>query len=759
MADVFLSYKREDATRVGNLVAALRKTGLAVWWDEDIPPSAPWEATIEKALRAAKAVIVCWSPASVSSENVRSEARVARDDGRLIQVFVEPCTPPLFFGERQGVDLTRWRGNADDPRIARIVECVREVAGGKPVVAGARPKERWFGLQALTRRHIFGIIIGVLVLLGAGGLIAWRVAIVRPSPQIAVLPFEDLSPTHDKAYFAEGVAEEILSTLAAEKGIKVLGRSSARQIERNTDPKTIRASLGVTHLLEGSARSAGDQLRMNVRLIDTSDNSLLWEEEYQGKLANVFAVQDQIAAAVVKRLRGTLFESAVKEAPVTSIDAYQSYLAARALMREPKKDTLTQAWRIARQIVDSHPDYAPGHALLAATTWLLADDPYSYGTIPVDKARRIATYHAREAIRLAPDQADGYSALALALKPPESLAPLRKAIALDPSRSSLRGNLGIDLNILGRHAEAFEQYRLSMETDPLASALVNRYVASLAASGRGDEAFREIDTYVRRGGDKAQAWRFRGFANILLGNESEAIAARLRGLALDPQLPYQAEWLAMQFNLLGFDEQEARYRADLSPYLQLFLADNRGALRSRTLQDGAKAWSANKFEYAIFSLARARDWLAIIQTYDARPQDSRDLCVRTPNFAPFIAMALERQGRAAESAHILGCVQRNLTQQLATPYRSPDDAPGEPELWQASLFAMRGDGRAFDWLSKAVTRGWLGQYYSGSLSDWPQFDKLRGDPRYTEIQRRMDARIAKERAEVLTLRGQLPPQT
>ena len=95
--DVFLSYKREDATGVSKLVAAMREAGLDVWWDEDIPPSAPWEATIEKALAEAKAVIVCWSPASIKSENVRSEARVAREDGRLIQVFLERCLPPLFF--------------------------------------------------------------------------------------------------------------------------------------------------------------------------------------------------------------------------------------------------------------------------------------------------------------------------------------------------------------------------------------------------------------------------------------------------------------------------------------------------------------------------------------------------------------------------------------------------------------------------------------------------------------------------------------
>ena len=114
-------------------------------------------------------------------------------------------------------------------------------------------------------------------------------------------------------------------------------------------------------------------------------------------------------------------------------------------------------------------------------------------------------------------------------------------------------------------------------------------------------------------------------------------------------------------------------------------------------------------------------------------------------------MALERQGRGAEGAEILGCVQRSLTRQLAMRFRSPDNAPGELELWQASLLSLRGDRRAFDWLDKAIARGWLGQYYSTSLTDWPQFDSLRGDPRYAEIQRRIDARVAKERAETVAL--------
>src|SRR5688572_28531485 len=164
-----------------------------------------------------------------------------------------------------------------------------------------RPAQQggWLGSRKIYPRVLAaGVLLALIATLATwavrGGMLfgADRVS-------LAVLPFADLSPSRDKAYFAEGVAEEILSTLAAEDGIKVLGRTSARQIERNPDPEAIRASLGVTHLLEGSTRTAGEQLRINVRLIDTADGSQLWEEEYRGQIGDVFGVQDRIATSVV----------------------------------------------------------------------------------------------------------------------------------------------------------------------------------------------------------------------------------------------------------------------------------------------------------------------------------------------------------------------------------------------------------------------------------------------------------------------------
>jgi TolB-like protein len=590
---------------------------------------------------------------------------------------------------------------------------------------------------------------GVLLIAAAAGTWSIRTLSAREEISLAVLPFADLSPGRDKAYFAEGVAEEILSTLAAEKGIKVLGRTSASQIQRNPDPQAVRSSLGVTHLLEGSTRSAGNSLRVNVRLIDTSDGSQVWEEEYSGALSDFFKVQDNIASAVVRRLRGTFSSENIRAATPTSIDAYEAYLAARALIRENKREPMTRAWHMARKIVDQHPDYAPGHAIYAELTHLLTEGKYSYGSIPPAKSRPIILAHARRAIQLAPNRAEGYAAIGLALPWQESVAPYVKALELDPSRADVHGRLSIALNILGRQDEAFEQIRLNAEIDPLAPGAINRYAQMLAASGQAGEAMRVIDQFERRGGSKAQAWRFRGNTYRYLGDESRHIAARRRALQIDPGLPYQHEWLVQALYLLGLNAEATKYRSHVSSYFQIFIADDRGALKERVAADGSRAWDANGIETAVFSLARARDWPAIARFYDVRPAEYRDLCATKLPFSPFLIVALRQQGRMSEAQRLFGCTQALVTRELQMRYRAPDDAPGALEMMQASLLALRNDQRALDWLDKAVKRGWLGQYFSANLADWPQFDGLRSDPRYGGIQKRIDATIHRERAETL----------
>ena len=208
MSDVFVSYKRDDLAVVSRLVEALRAEGLGVWWDQDIPPNAAWEQTIERQLATARVVLVAWSPAAVASENVKAEARWARRRGRLLQVFLESCEPPLFFGERQGLDLHGWSGAPSAPIFKALVLAVSEgrVEGGPdPSPPTHRSGEASYGASAspqlsptfpdgtvlnglfVVRRFVDGGNIGE-VYEGANVTTGERVAIKTFRPHIAALP-------------------------------------------------------------------------------------------------------------------------------------------------------------------------------------------------------------------------------------------------------------------------------------------------------------------------------------------------------------------------------------------------------------------------------------------------------------------------------------------------------------------------------------------------------------------------------------------
>jgi len=123
--DVFVSYRREQKELVRSLVERLRADGLLVWWDNDIPAGAPWEATIERFIGTAKVVVVCWSSEAIKSDSVKAEARFGRDRNKLIQVFLDACQPPMFFGERQGFHFEGWRGEHTHECYRQLLEGIR----------------------------------------------------------------------------------------------------------------------------------------------------------------------------------------------------------------------------------------------------------------------------------------------------------------------------------------------------------------------------------------------------------------------------------------------------------------------------------------------------------------------------------------------------------------------------------------------------------------------------------------------------------
>jgi formylglycine-generating enzyme required for sulfatase activity len=131
MADVFISYKKEDFHIAERVIAALRAENFSVWWDDSLTPKSAWDAELEREINAAAAVVVLWTPRSVNSEWVRTEAHYGLERGKLVPVMLEGCTIPIAFMLRQTVNLTQWRGNRDDRDWRKLLTWVADIAATK----------------------------------------------------------------------------------------------------------------------------------------------------------------------------------------------------------------------------------------------------------------------------------------------------------------------------------------------------------------------------------------------------------------------------------------------------------------------------------------------------------------------------------------------------------------------------------------------------------------------------------------------------
>jgi formylglycine-generating enzyme required for sulfatase activity len=132
VADIFISYKKEDSLLAERVVTALRDEGMSVWWDDGITPQEAWDRTIEQELSAASTVVVLWTPLSVSSEWVRREAHYGQDRGKLVPVLVESCTVPIAFSLNQTVNLVNWNGDRADRQWRKLLTWVTDLATTKP---------------------------------------------------------------------------------------------------------------------------------------------------------------------------------------------------------------------------------------------------------------------------------------------------------------------------------------------------------------------------------------------------------------------------------------------------------------------------------------------------------------------------------------------------------------------------------------------------------------------------------------------------
>src|SRR5215467_4324680 len=312
---------------------------------------------------------------------------------------------------------------------------------------------------------------------------------------IAVLPFENLSEDKNTAYFSDGITEEILNALAQIPGLKVAARRSAFQFKGNDlDLRKIGQILGVAHILEGSLQKAGDQVRINVQLVDVQNGLQTWSEKYDRKLDNVFTVEDEIAKAIATKLRVQLTGGAGQPLVVDSTNnpqAHELYLRGLTLLAA-RGPGLREARDLLQKAVDLDPGYAQAWGALALTELLLP----SYGLESFDAALPRGESAAQRALSLDPNTASAYIAVGLAntfrCRWPEADQAFRRGLVLAPGDAEAVNQYAQFLSAVGQLEPGLREIERAEQLDPLSPIIGVIHAGILAVLRRDDAAEAQI---------------------------------------------------------------------------------------------------------------------------------------------------------------------------------------------------------------------------------------------------------------------------
>ncbi|HEV8199827.1 MAG TPA: protein kinase [Candidatus Polarisedimenticolia bacterium] len=306
---------------------------------------------------------------------------------------------------------------------------------------------------------------------------------------IAVLPFVDMSQAKDQEYFSDGVAEELLNLLSKVPELRVAARTSSFSFKgKQIEIPEIARQLHVAHVLEGSVRKSGDQVRITAQLIHAADGFHLWSQTYDRRLDDIFRIQDGIAADVVKQLQVKLL-GAAPQARTTDPQAYALYLQARQLGQQFTAEAFTKSDALYRQVLQIDPRYAPAWERLGVN----AVNESVFGSASNADAFARAREAADKALALDPDFALAHGLLGwIAMTYDNDLAGAAKhyehALALDPSDVTLLRASGVLLRNLGRLDDAIALMEAAVRRDPVNATSLGNLATCLVSAGRFDEA-------------------------------------------------------------------------------------------------------------------------------------------------------------------------------------------------------------------------------------------------------------------------------
>ena len=353
--------------------------------------------------------------------------------------------------------------------------------------------------KSTNRRRLawLGVVL-VCVLIGAGYLLTPRPIQTQAStsPTLVVLPLRPVGSAPDESVLADGLSEELITRLARIDGLRLISSTSSSLAQaENFDLNQLAARLHVTHALEGSLRQSGQQLRIDLRLVEIPSGRTLWAQDYDRGLADVFAIQSEIAKSVAGSL--TLKLGLAAAAGERDPQLFREYLQVRHRLAEhPEQAEYDQLTVSLRELVARAPEYARAHGLLART---LLKELRAGEVTPADSAE--AAREAARALELDPDQIEAHAALAtLACRATDwmrCMNEFQRVLELAPAESILRTTYGRWLAGIGYLDQALGQIEIGAASDPLSYEASLFRARVLDTMGRHDEARAAFDVTAR----------------------------------------------------------------------------------------------------------------------------------------------------------------------------------------------------------------------------------------------------------------------
>jgi TolB-like protein len=578
-----------------------------------------------------------------------------------------------------------------------------------------------------------------------------------PEKSIAVLPFVNLSSDPEQEFFSDGISEELLNVLAKYPGVRVAARTSSFQFKgQNQDIGEIARLLKVRHVLEGSVRKSGKKLRITAQLIQADTGYHLWSETYDRELDDVFAIQDEISAAIGEALRvelaldGGESKTTPRVAESANTAAYEAFLRGRHLVNQRGRSNITHAVEELKRSVRLDPEFAPAHAWMAIAWTMMLDSPSTYGDLSLAEVSQRAQPHVDKALELNPDLAEAHGAKALlAMNASDNVTAMEetgRALELNPVYVDAMNWRQIAAVNFGDYQTGLEIQQQMIEVDPLSVIGRLNYSPSLAMSDM--QAGRKMATELSEQNPWA-GYSALGQIDIWYGKSlSTALSWFMKAYGEDPHDEFSNRYLISILAQVGLFE-EARRISDGN----LFLVDLQENLLETAIHSLEIAHSADPKNYA--PMTDLADALHIAGRFEESQRIYAQLKDLSPTGVVFDTLELSTRPtlRMAFAFKQLGDSDA-ATKAIESHFldRSKREAIGLVYYWDHLADAMahsinEDSASAFESIRTAITLGFRDRTFFRE----PAMQWLAQHPDFLALQAEVNNTLANDQAAVLQL--------